>query len=91
VARDRGIKILEQTIMEPSIQPHFEEISAKLKLSARMEDIVAWLADIQAPERFYVINQLSLSLDMTSKEMELPALCTLQVGRLYSPKPVIPQ
>lgn len=84
VARDRGITILEQTILEPTFQPYFQEVSAKLKLTARLEDIVSWLAEIQAPERFYLINQLSLSIDTKSKNMELPALCTLQVGRLYS-------
>lgn len=91
VARDRGITILDQTIMEPSSQPHFQEVSAKLKLSARLEDMVSWLAEIQSPERFTIINQLTLSIDSKSKEMELPALCTLQVGRLYSPNPATPK
>lgn len=90
VARDRGITILEQTILEPTVKPYYQEISVRLKLTAPMKEMVAWLAEIQAPERFYVVDQLSLSVDTKSKEVELPALCTLQVGRLYRSQPAKP-
>ena len=73
------------------MNPNYQEVSVKLKLSARLEDMVSWLAEIQAPERFYIINQLVLNMDAKSRELELPSLCTLQVGRLYSTKPAPPQ
>lgn len=85
VARDRGITILDQTILEPVFQTHYQEIAVKLKLTASFEDMVGWLADIQAPDRFYIVNQLQLSIDTRSQELEPPAVCTIQVGRLYSP------
>ena len=94
VARDRGIIILDQTILEPVFQAQYQEISAKLKLTAPIEDMVGWLADIQAPERFAIVNQLQLSIDSRNREEDPPAICTVQVGRMYSPnlvKPASPQ
>ncbi|MEI6350149.1 MAG: GspMb/PilO family protein [Verrucomicrobiota bacterium] len=85
VARDRGITILDQTILEPVFQSQYQEIAAKFKLTAAFQDMVGWLADIQAPERFYIVNQLQLSIDTRSQEEDPPAICTIQVGRVYSP------
>ena len=85
VARDRGITILDQTILEPAFQPQYQEISAKFKLTAAFQDMVGWLADIQSPERFFIVNQLQLSIDTRSQEEDPPATCTIQVGRIYSP------
>ena len=82
-ARDRGITILEQTLLAPVAKPQYREVAVKLKLTAPMRDMMEWLATIQAPEAFYSVDQLSLTLDTRSKEEELPVLCTLQVGRLY--------
>jgi len=85
-ARENGITILEQTIVEPSGKSRYHQASVRLKLTAPMEEMIGWLAGIQAPERFYVISQFALSVDTRSKEEEPPAICTVQVGRLYRQK-----
>lgn len=85
-AREGGITILEQTIVEPSGKSPYQQASIRLKLRAPMKEMIDWLAGIQAPERFYVISQFALSIDSRSKEDEPPAICTVQVGRLYRQK-----
>lgn len=82
-ARERGITILEQTILEPAVKPQYHEVFVRLKLKAPMNEMIAWLAEIQAPERFTVINQFALSVDARNQEEEPLALCTMQVGRLH--------
>ncbi len=86
-ARDGGITILDQTILEPSIKPYYQAISVKLKVTAPMKDMVNWLAEIQAPERFLSIDALSVTVDPRSKELDPPAICTLQVACLYTTQP----
>ncbi len=83
LARARGITILEQRIMEPNPKLQYKRISVMLKVIAPMSDLVDWLAEIQSPEAFHIVEQLTLALDLKSKEEELPVICTLQVGRLY--------
>lgn len=85
-ARECGITILEQTIVEPSGKSHYKQASVRLKLTAPMKQMIDWLAGIQAPERFYVVSQFALNLDTRSKEEEQPAICIVQVERLYRQK-----
>lgn len=82
-ARERGITILEQTILEPSQQPPFRKIAVRLKLTAPMQDMVEWLAEIQSPDGFYVVEQMLIAPDQRSKEEEKPVICTFQVAKLY--------
>jgi hypothetical protein len=82
-ARARGITVLEQRILDPQAKQQYPRISVFLKVVAPMSDVVAWLSEIQSPESFRIVEQLSLTLDARSKEEELPVICSLQVGRLY--------
>ena len=86
LARGRGITILEQRIMEHNPKQQYRRISVMLKVVAPMADVVEWLAEIQSPEAFHIVEQMTLALDLKSKEEELPVVCTLQVGQLYQPK-----
>ena len=82
-ARARGITVLEQRILDPQTKQQYPRISVFLKVVGPMSDIVSWLSEIQAPESFRIVENLSLALDTRSKEEELPVICTLQIGRLY--------
>jgi len=82
-ARARGITILEQRIIDPKPKQQYPRISVMLKVVAPMADVVGWLSEIQSPESFRIVEQLTLNLDTRSREEELPVICTLQVGRLY--------
>jgi|GEM_PF-1629099 len=85
-ARNRGLTILEQRMPDQNRKQQPPRISAMLKVSAPMADVVGWLAEVQSPEAFLIVEQLTLSLDLKSNEEELPVVCTLQVGLLYQPE-----
>lgn len=90
-ARERGITILEQVILEPSHKAPFQKIAVRLKLSAPMRDLVEWLAEIQSPDAFYVVEQMLITPDIRSKEEEQPVICTFQVAKLYRSAHGVPQ
>ncbi len=84
-ARALGLTILEQRIVDSRGKQQASQVSVMLKVSAPMESLVQWLAGVQSPEAFRVVEQLTLSLDLRSREEEIPVVCTLQVGRLSQP------
>lgn len=57
------ITFAEQAFLEPTSKPSFQEVGVRLKISGSFDSVVKWLAEIQQPELFRVLSQLTLRAD----------------------------
>ena len=84
-ALDRGIKILNSQLPAAHSTANYREVGVTLKLYGEQAKILAWLATLQSPEKFYVIKALELDPDSRSRE-PLPQIeCDVTVARWFKP------
>jgi hypothetical protein len=81
-ARTHQINIIDQSFLEGTTQPSYQEVGVKLKVSGSLEMIIRWLTEIQQPELFQAIQRISLR----SGAEPSVVVCELQVTRWYAPK-----
>ncbi len=80
-ASQHGVQILQQSLAEPNINPDYHEHSVQLRVSANLEGLARWLAEIQKPESFHAITAFNLKSDKEPPTV----LCDLQIARWYRP------
>jgi hypothetical protein len=82
-ARDHNLEILEQTLNNVQPGAAGTRVSIGLKVKGSMQGLCEWLSDLQHPEDFYAVSQLSLKADQDQKSM----VCTLQLARYFKTGP----
>ncbi len=85
-ALDRGIKVVQQTLLDPVTTADYREIAVSLRLYGEQSAILQWLATMQSPERFQAVKSLEFELDNRSKEKTPQAQCNLTVARWFKPE-----
>lgn len=85
-ALDRGIRVLQQTLLDPVTNADYREIAVNLRLYGDQSAILQWLATMQSPDRFQAVKALEFELDMRSKEKTPQAQCNLTVARWFKPE-----
>ena len=86
-ALDRQIKIVNSSLPAAHSTANYREVAVTLKLYGEQAKVLAWLATLQSPERFYVIKSLKLDPDRRSKEPLPQVECDLTVARWFKPDP----
>ncbi len=79
VARDNKMEVLEQSLDDVQAGPGGTKVSVELKVKGPTQGLCEWLANLQKPENFYAVSQLSLKVDPDQKSM----ICTLQLARYF--------
>lgn len=85
-ALDRGIKVVQQTLLDPVTNGDFREVAVSLRLYGDQSAILQWLATMQSPDKFQVVKSLDFELDARSKEKTPQAQCNLIVARWFKPE-----
>lgn len=85
-ALDRGIKVVQQTLLDPVTTADYREIAVNLRLYGDQSLILQWLATMQSPDKFQAIKALEFELDTRSKEKTPQAQCNLTVARWFKPE-----
>ena len=78
-ARDHHLAIVEENLDETVPGVAGTRIGVVLKVKGGMQDLCQWLAEVQSPESFYAVGQLSLRADDDQKSM----VCSLKLGRYF--------
>jgi len=78
-ARDHDLKIAEENLDDVQRGAGGTRVNVGLKMKGSMQDICGWLTDLQKPDSFYTVSQLSLKADEDQKSMD----CTLQLARYF--------
>ncbi len=85
-ALNRQIKVINPKLQDGVNSPFHREAVVTMKLYGEQAKIMAWLATLQSPEKFYVIKLLELDPDTRSKE-PLPQMeCDLTIARWFQPE-----
>ena len=85
-ALNRQIKVVNSSLPAGTSTAFYREVAVTLKLYGEQARIMAWLATLQSPEKFYVIKALELDPDSRSKE-PLPQIeCDLTIARWFAPE-----
>lgn len=85
-ALDRGIKVVQQTLLDPVTTPDYREIAVNLRLYGDQGVLLQWLATMQSPDKFQAVKALEFELDTRSKERAPQAQCNLTVARWFKPE-----
>ena len=85
-ALDRGIKVVQQTLLDPVTTADYREIAVNLRLYGDQGAILQWLSTMQSPDKFQAIKALEFELDARSKEKTPQAQCNLTVARWFKPE-----
>lgn len=85
-ALDRGIKVVQQTLLDPVTTTDYREIGVNLRLYGDQSVILQWLATMQSPDKFQAVKAMEFELDTRSKEKTPQALCNLTVARWFKPE-----
>lgn len=80
-AQANQLVIQEQSFAELKNTANYQSVAVKLKLSGNLENVVKWLADLQQPEKFQAVTNLSLKSEEQPPKVNLE----LEVARWYSP------
>jgi hypothetical protein len=84
-ALDRGLRILNSQLPAAHSTANYQEVAVTLKVYGEQAKVLAWLATIQSPERFYVIKALELDPDSRTRE-PLPQIeCDVTIARWFKP------
>jgi hypothetical protein len=78
-ARDHNLEIVEQNLNDVQRDAAATRVNVSLKVKGSMQGICQWLAELQKPESFYAVSQLSLKADQDQKSM----VGTLQLARYF--------
>jgi hypothetical protein len=85
-ALNRQIKVVNSSLPATASTAFYREVAVTMKLYGEQARVMAWLATLQSPERFYVIKALELDPDTRSKE-PLPQIeCDLTIARWFQPE-----
>jgi hypothetical protein len=80
-AQANQLVIQEQSFAESRNTANYQSVAVKLKLSGNLENVVKWLAELQQPEKFQAVTNLSLKSEAEPPKVNLE----LEVARWYAP------
>jgi Tfp pilus assembly protein PilO len=80
-ASAQNVTIMDQSLPEPVDTQFYKEVSVRLRVSATLEQLTRWLAEIQAPESFQAITSFNIRSDKEPPKI----ICDLQIARWYAP------
>jgi hypothetical protein len=80
-AQNHKLTIQEQSFADAKSTPEYQAVAVRLKVTGTLEDVVRWLVDIQQPEKFQAVTNLSLKSQEKPPAVDLE----LEVARWYSP------
>lgn len=78
-ARDNKLEIIEQSLNDVQHDSGGTRVNVSVKVKGSMQGLCKWLSDLQKPESFYAVSQLSLKADQDQKSM----VGTLQLARYF--------
>lgn len=85
-ALDLGIKVLQQTLLDPTPTADYQEIAVSLRIYGEQSTVLRWIATMQSPDQFQAVKALEFELDNRSKEKLPQAQCNLTVARWFKPE-----
>ena len=80
-AQANQLAIQEQSFAELKNTANYQSVAVKLRLSGNLENVVKWLAELQQPEKFQAVTNLSLKSEEQPPKVNLE----LEVARWYTP------
>jgi Type II secretion system (T2SS), protein M subtype b len=80
-AQNHKLTIQEQSFADAKSTPEYQAVAVRLKVTGTLEDVVRWLVDVQQPEKFQAVTNLSLKSQEKPPAVDLE----LEVARWYSP------
>ena len=80
-AQGHKLTIQEQSFVDAKSTANYQAVAVRLKLSGALEDVVRWLVEVQQPEKFQAVTNLSLKSQEKPPAVDLE----LEVARWYSP------
>lgn len=84
-ALDHEIKVVSSSLPAAHSTANYREVAVTLKLYGDQAKMLAWLATIQSPERFYIIKTLELDPDSRSREATPQIECDITIARWFKP------
>jgi hypothetical protein len=79
-ATDNKLEIVNRKIDDTQTDTIGKEINVTVTVKGSMQGLVHWLADLQKPQNFYAVTELTLKVD---PEDQKSMLCTLNIGRYF--------
>jgi hypothetical protein len=80
-AQSHKLTIQEQSFADAKSTANYQAVAVRLKLTGTLEDVVRWLVEVQQPEKFQAVTNLSLKSQEKPPAVDLE----LEVARWYSP------
>jgi len=80
-AQNHKLTIQEQSFADAKSTPEYQAVAVRLKVTGALEDVVRWLVEVQQPEKFQAVTNLSLKSQEKPPAVDLE----LEVARWYSP------
>ena len=80
-ARKSSLEIQEQQLIGILPSPYYKEATVRLKVTGTLQNLVAWLVDLQQPTNFQTITSFNLRSDADTTKVR----CELQLSRRYTP------
>ena len=80
-AQSHKLTIQEQSFTEAKSTANYQAVAVRLKLTGDLKDVIQWLVDVQQPEKFQAVTNLSLKSQEKPPAVDLE----LEVARWYSP------
>ncbi len=80
-AQSHKLTIQEQSFADAKSTANYQAVAVRLKVTGDLKDVIQWLVDVQQPEKFQAVTNLSL------KSQEKPPAVDLElvIARWYSP------
>lgn len=85
-ALDHEIRVVSSSLPAAHSTAHYREVAVTLKLHGDQAQMLAWLATIQSPERFYIIKAIELDPDTRSRAPTPQIECDITIARWFKPE-----
>ena len=82
---ERKLQIEQQSLQDIVREAFYTEVAVRLEIRGAESEVIDWLTELQAPEKFIVIKALEVELDRRAREEEPQAECEITIARWYRP------
>ncbi len=82
---ERKLQIQQQSLQDIVREAFYTEVAVRLEIRGAESEVIDWLTELQAPEKFIVIKALEVELDRRAREEEPQAECEITIARWYRP------
>ncbi|MCX6977808.1 MAG: GspMb/PilO family protein [Verrucomicrobia bacterium] len=83
LAKKRTVLLENPVIRQPSRKPDYTAVAVEIQLKCSWSSLVGFLGEIQAPERFIVLESVNLKVDPADPTQMFGRL---KIARWYAPK-----